>query len=125
MNTYTARATREEGWWTVTVDEIPGLFTQARRLDQIPAQVRDALGLFPEYEQHPHQAAVTVIPTGHYAAIANDITQARNEAEQAQQHLTAITTTAAHQLHTDGLPYRDIGSLLGVSFQRAAQLCAA
>lgn len=62
MSAYTARVTREEGWWTVTVDEIPGLFTQARRLDQIPAQVRDALGLFPEHEQHPHQAAVTVIP---------------------------------------------------------------
>lgn len=27
----TARVTRSEGWWAISVEEIPGLFTQARR----------------------------------------------------------------------------------------------
>ena len=38
----TARVTRSDGWWAVSVDEIPGLFTQARRLDQVADMVREA-----------------------------------------------------------------------------------
>jgi len=30
------------GWWAVEVPDVPGLFTQARELDQIPEMVRDA-----------------------------------------------------------------------------------
>lgn len=63
MTQYTARATREENWWTVTVDEVAGLFTMARRLDQIPDQVRDALALFPEIEEAPEKAQIKIIPT--------------------------------------------------------------
>ena len=38
----TAIAERSDGWWAVDVPELPGLFTQARRLDQIDGMVRDA-----------------------------------------------------------------------------------
>ena len=38
----TAIAERSDGWWAVEVPEIPGLFTQARCLDQIDGMVRDA-----------------------------------------------------------------------------------
>lgn len=41
----TARVTRSEGWWAISVEEIPGLFTQARRLDQVADMVRDAASL--------------------------------------------------------------------------------
>ena len=41
----TARVTRSEGWWAISVEEIPGLFTQARRLDQVANMVRDAASL--------------------------------------------------------------------------------
>ncbi|MDR6939327.1 type II toxin-antitoxin system HicB family antitoxin [Arcanobacterium hippocoleae] len=66
MGTYTARATRECDWWTVTVDEIDGLFTMARRLDQIPDQVKDALALFPEIEKAPEKAKINILPIGEY-----------------------------------------------------------
>lgn len=41
----TAAAERSGGWWSVEVPEIPGLFTQTRRLDQIDAMVRNAAGM--------------------------------------------------------------------------------
>lgn len=66
MGTYTARATREDGWWTVTVDEVEGLYTQARRLDQIERNVRDALTLFPDIEPHPENACIIVRIEGEY-----------------------------------------------------------
>lgn len=41
----TAKAQRSNGWWAVEVPEVPGVFTQARRLDEIPAMVADAVAL--------------------------------------------------------------------------------
>lgn len=38
----TAIARRCDGWWVIEVSEIPGLFTQVRRLDQVAAMVKDA-----------------------------------------------------------------------------------
>ncbi|MHB1989535.1 type II toxin-antitoxin system HicB family antitoxin [Actinotignum timonense] len=53
MSAYTARATPEDGWWVVEVDEVPGLFTQSQNPEDIPDLVRDALALFPEAERNP------------------------------------------------------------------------
>lgn len=60
MKTYTARVSRDEGWWIVEVEEVAGLFTQARRLEDIPAQLRDALELFPELEDSPQTAQIII-----------------------------------------------------------------
>ena len=53
----TAKATRSGNWWAVEVPEIPGLFTQARRLEQVAAMVADAAAML----GHP-QVEVTVEP---------------------------------------------------------------
>ncbi len=42
MKNVTAHAQRCNRWWAVKVPEIPGLFTQAERLDQIPDMVQNA-----------------------------------------------------------------------------------
>lgn len=40
-----ADVTRSGEWWAVQVPEMPGAFTQARRLEQVPGMVRDAVAL--------------------------------------------------------------------------------
>ncbi|MDK8650009.1 hypothetical protein QP849_06280 [Alloscardovia omnicolens] len=42
LTNVTARATHSGKWWAIDVPEIPGLFSQTRRLDQIEAMVKDA-----------------------------------------------------------------------------------
>lgn len=123
--TYTARASRDEHWWTVTVDEVPGLFTQTRRLDQIADMVRDALMLFPEVEPDPEHAMVDVAVDSTIADPADDARKLRNEAERSQAAATQAMTRTAKTLSSQGLPYRDIGYLLGVSFQQAQKLASA
>ncbi|MEZ5211863.1 transcriptional regulator [Gordonia sp. (in: high G+C Gram-positive bacteria)] len=122
MSTYTARATRTEGWWAVTVDEVDGLFTQAKRLDKIPDLVRDALALFPELESAPATAEVLVRVGGDEESTASHARELNSRAKEAQARATAAMSEAAHSLAAAGLPYRDIGQLLGVSFQRAQKL---
>lgn len=85
MTSYTARASREEGWWTVEVDGVPGLFTQSKRLDQIPNMVRDALALFPEVEDDPASAGVTVVPEQKYAEQVASVRELRDQAAQTQE----------------------------------------
>ena len=41
-STVTARCTASDGWWAVEVPEVQGLFTQVRRLEEVPVAVLDA-----------------------------------------------------------------------------------
>lgn len=40
---YRVRAVRSGGWWAITVPELPGVFSQARRLDQVEPMAREAI----------------------------------------------------------------------------------
>ncbi len=44
--TYTARARRSGSWWAIDVPELPGVYSQARRLDRVESMARDAIALF-------------------------------------------------------------------------------
>src|SRR5438445_9848549 len=44
--TYTARCQRSGDWWAISVTELRGVHTQARRLEKAEAMVRDAIALF-------------------------------------------------------------------------------
>jgi len=125
MAHYTARATRDEGWWTVTVDEIDGLFTQTRRLEQIPGMVKDALELFPELDDSPQEADVTVVPQDRWAQVCANVARTRTTATQARSEATRAMTEAAQDRADSGLSCRDIGTLLNISFQRAQKLVQA
>ena len=125
MNTYTARAERGDSWWAVTVDEEPGIITQTRRLDQIPDMVRDALQLFPELSDDPASAEVTVVVADEHASRAARARELADRARAAQDEASEAMREVARSFATEGLPYRDIGTLLGVSYQRAQQLATA
>jgi len=115
----TARATRSGKWWAIEVPEIPGLFTQARRLDQIPELVRDAAAMLGHA-----QVDVTVDPQLAPADMAL-FQQARNERRELkrlEQSASAKSRALAAHLAASGLTVRDIGVILDVSHQRAAQL---
>lgn len=125
MNTYTARAERGDGWWAVIVDGEPGIITQVRRLDQIPEMVRDALQLFPELCEDPEHAEVTVVVADEHASRATRARELADKARAAQEDASEAMREVARSFATEGLPYRDIGTLLGVSYQRAQQLATA
>ncbi|GGK53671.1 XRE family transcriptional regulator [Nocardia camponoti] len=117
----TANATRSGEWWAVSVPQIPGLFTQVRRLDQIEAMVRDAadtLGL--------KIGAVAINADVDYADRA-DLDKVRDglrTLEQLQAEIAARSRTLAARLRAEGLSVRDVGTLMGISPQRVSQLTA-
>ena len=42
---YQVRAVRSGNWWAITVPELPGVFAQAKRRDQVEAMAREAIAM--------------------------------------------------------------------------------
>ncbi|WP_273448288.1 type II toxin-antitoxin system HicB family antitoxin [Thermophilibacter provencensis] len=115
----TARVTRSDGWWAVSVDEIPGLFTQARRLDQVVDMVREAGSLL-----GVDVGAVEVAPIldSDSQRMLEELEAARKEAEEKQRISSGLTREVIRRFRDEGLTLRDIASLVGLSQQRVAVL---
>lgn len=115
----TARVTRSDGWWAVSVDEIPGLFTQARRLDQVADMVRDAASLL-----GVGVGTVEVQPAldSDSQRMLEELEAARKEAEEKQRISSGLTREVIRRFRDEGLTLRDIASLVGLSQQRVAVL---
>lgn len=114
-----AKVTRNMGWWAISVDEIPGLFSQARRLDQVDAMVRDAVAML-GFEV----ANVEIVPILDADAqeMLEELERARHDAEEKQRAASDLTRQAISRFRGEGLTLRDIASLVGLSQQRVSVL---
>lgn len=108
----------------IAVPELDAL-TQARRIDDVHTAAKELIALETgvaladvEIEQH-----IQLEPGGEDLAvhIAEIATQRARLAED-EARVKASTEAFAKKLATAQVPVRDIGSLLGVTFQRASQL---
>lgn len=112
----------DTGWWVVTVPDVPGAITQTRRLDQVAADAAEIIEIQTGHTVDP--ATLTVIPrlagaAGDAAAEARALReQARRLTEQASER----TRVAVDLLSRRGFTVRDIGALIGITYQRAQQL---
>lgn len=122
--TYTALAERGGGWWAVTVPELRGVFTQARRLANVEPMARDAIALFLDIEMDAFDIDVREVLDPAVDALVAEAIQARSDALEHQRIAAAKSREAVTTLDRLGLPQRDIGRLLNLSHQRVAQLLA-
>lgn len=118
----TARAERGTGWWVVEVPEMPGLFTQTRRLDQIPAMVRDAAAALTGDPEENFDVEVLPVIEEEARSKLDQATTLAKEASDAQKKATELNRQVAQNLAHDGYTVRDIGAVLHVSHQYAHQL---
>ena len=121
---YTATAHRAAGWWIVQCDQHPGALSQVRRLDQAASVHREAI------------AFVVGVPTDEVEVkvrpeIPEQVTvhlcraeEAAAQAQRATAQERAERAAAARAAQDAGLTVRDIGAVMGVSFQRAQQVLA-
>lgn len=121
MSTYSIRAELEGRFWYIEIPALDGA-TQARHLREIDYMARDYIhNLTDEAPESIELEVELVIPPeaqGHLDRQARLRAEAAAKAAEAGEEARA----AARELHRRGLPYRDIGALLGVSYQRAHQL---
>ena len=120
----TANAQRAGAWWAVDGPEVPGVFTQVKRLEQIPEMVADAVATMLDLD--PADVEVQIAPTLLFAGHIEVVWEAKEAASQAaaaQARASELMRTAARLLREeDELPVRDVAELLGVTHQRVSQL---
>ncbi len=121
MSRYTANVTRDGRFWLIHVPEL-NRHTQARHLREITTMARDLVSVMTGETPDSIELDVHISrPAGvdeHLARAA----KLREESQRAQAAAAAELRQAARELKAAGMPLRDIGQLLDVSYQRAHQL---
>ncbi len=134
MHTYRVNVTRDDRWWMITVPELDGYTTptgtinlgdttQARRLSEVAAQARDLICTVTD--SAPSEVDLDISITVDGIDVTARSHQMSTDRRLAESHAAAAATQArelARDLAARGVAVRDVGDVLGVSFQRAQQL---
>jgi predicted RNase H-like HicB family nuclease len=122
--TFTARCTRAGGWWAISVPAADGLWTQAKRLDQIEAMAREAIGAVLDLDDDQIEVRVEVdLDDPALDETVENVRHLRAEAERLRHEASQQMAEAVHLLRDKAdLPMRDVAKLLGVSHQRVGQI---
>jgi predicted RNase H-like HicB family nuclease len=117
-----AECERHEGWWIVTVPAVRGLHTQARRLDQVEAMVKDAASLLLDRPEGDFAVVVTPkLPADERHEI-DQVRAARTRLAEAEQTMARTSRSAVADLRAQGFTVRDVAALIGVTPSRVSQL---
>jgi predicted RNase H-like HicB family nuclease len=117
--------TRSGGWWAITVPALDGVFSQAKRLDQVEDSAREAISLMLDIDENDVGALdIIVTPPARAAEMLRALEVSVAAADEATRVAVATRREVAEVLRAEGLPLRDVGELIGVSHQRVSQLLA-
>ncbi|WP_269510958.1 hypothetical protein [Corynebacterium faecium] len=122
MNCFTATVERDSGWWVGQLDQDPGVIVQARRLDQIENEFKDALGLFPELTHDAESAQIELAIGGEAEKAALSARDELEELRRREHDQLGKIAQHAKDLSERGYNYRDIAYLLGISYGRVGQI---
>lgn len=120
--TYTAVCERSGGWWAVSVPELRGVHTQARRLDQAETMVREVIALMLGVPEDSFAVVMEPRLSDGTDDAVGELRRRKSQADAAQKAAREAAVQAATALVGEGLTIRDAGRVLGVSYQRVAQL---
>lgn len=126
MSTYDATAVRDGRWWMVHVPEVDGL-TQTRRLADAEQMARELVAVTLDVPVDDVDITVTVAEVDgvDIAGAVSAIRDERSEAARLEREALDRTAALARDLKAKGLSLRDVGTILGVSYQRVHQLVGA
>lgn len=124
MMTYEVEAERSGRWWAARVPALPGVHTQARRLDQVADMAREAIALLLDVDESAVDVTVTPTLSEHTREALERSAAARRDREVAAAAERKALREAARALTDEGLTLRDAGWILGLTHQRVDQLLA-
>lgn len=104
------------------VPEVDGLFTQARRLDQIPAMVADAGELLTGIPAAEFEVTLDYDFDPAARREIEEVKQLNAAAQRAVDEASRQSRAVVHDLRQRGLSVREIGVMLGITPSRVSQL---
>ncbi len=124
-HTYKATVAREGRWWMVSIPEIGGL-TQARRLSEAVTMASSLIAITLDVPSDSFNVDIEVgkVGTVEVAERTARLRSTRETAIRLEREVQTDAESLAHDLANEGLSLRDIGDILGISYQRVHQLIA-
>ncbi len=121
--TYNVEVTRDGKWWMVSVPELD-LLTQARRLSEVSLMAREVIAVssnipLENVSVDVHFDDISGVHAGERLGL---IESERNQLKALNVEVAVHTSALAGDLVKAGVPLRDVGELLGVSYQRVHQI---
>lgn len=119
---YTVTAERGRRWWSLQCVEHPGALSEVARLDQAAKAMAESIAFVAGVDAA--DVEIDLVPSVPEAVGAHVRAAAhyREQAQRANREAARESRAAAHALREAGLSVRDVGTVLGVSHQRAHQL---
>lgn len=121
MRRVTVTAERGATAWVLESQEA-GAVSQCKRLSQVDEEMREAIAYQLGVPADEIEIDLQVITPAGYRELAAEAARLRHQAETAAAEAAAAQRAAARVLAEQHLSVRDIGTLMGVSYQRAHQL---
>ncbi len=121
MATYDATVTKDGRFWLVHVPAIDR-YTQVRHLRELDTMTAELIELMTG--ERPDAVRYDIQLPDEVRAHLEAAKQYRAKAASANSQAAVEVRAAAQALHKAGVPLRDIGRILGVTYQRAHQLVA-
>lgn len=124
MTEYEATVSREGKWWMVRVPEINGL-TQARRLAEAELMARELVASTLDVPIERVAVRLQLESIGHVVDLPGrleGIAVDRQRAAELERRAAGEVARLAKELALLDVPLRDVGTVLGISHQRAHQL---
>lgn len=123
MKTYTAVAERSGDWWAISVPEVRGVFTQAKRLEQVESTAREAIALLLDAPEDEVGVEVEVRLPRDLSERRQNLYGLREVIEETRRNYGIALAETVMSLQKElGLSIRDVASIVGVSFQRVGQV---
>ena len=120
--TYTSHARKEGRWWIVQNDQVPGAISQVTRLDQAAEAQREAIAFVADVSADSIEVLVRVSISPEIDREVQEAQELREQAQEREQRASELRRDVARRLEAEGYTIRDIGVVLGVSYQRVHQL---
>jgi DNA-directed RNA polymerase specialized sigma subunit len=123
VNSYTATVTREGKWWMISIPAIDGL-TQARHVSEVEQMARElvAVSTGSKITDVAVEIEYADIDDIHVNESLSKIHEEKAQAAALEADATEKTQALVRSLRARAVPLRDIGAMLGMSFQRVHQL---
>ena len=121
MSTYTALVSRDGRFWHVEVPEIDRV-TQARNISEVDDMARDLIAIMAGVEPDSFELDVRIQLPDSVRAHLSEVERARGAEAEARSRAATELRAAAAELKKAGLSVRELGAVLGISYQRASQL---
>lgn len=134
MSIYRVNVHRSDRWWIIDVPELDGhvaadgsvnigAVTQARRYVDIETEARDFIATVVDVAPGSIDLDMHVDVDGFdVSTTADHVRELKEQAERFERQAQDEQADLAAQLSARGVAVRDIGAVLGVSYQRAHQL---